>query len=52
MNIKYFFKLSVANGFHGFIKRRYDLYCAVIIKYLSRYNTLFAVAYNNADVLV
>lgn len=49
---KGFFNLNTVNGFHSFIKRRYDFYRGVATKYLNRYNALFAASYNNADVLV
>lgn len=49
---KSFFNLNAVNGFHSFIKRRYEFYRGVATKYLNRYNVLFAAAYNNADVLV
>lgn len=49
---KSFFILNTVNGFHSFIKRRYDFYCGVATKYLNRYNALFAASYNNVDVLV
>ena len=45
---KSFFNLNTVNGFHSFIKRRYDFYCGVATKYLNRYNALFASSYNNA----
>lgn len=45
---KYFFNLNTVNGFHSFIKRRYDFYRGVATKYLNRYNTMFAASYNNA----
>lgn len=49
---KGFFNLNTVNGFHSFIKRRYNFYRGVATKYLNRYNALFAASYNNADVLV
>ena len=49
---KGFFNLNTVNGFHSFIKRRYDFYRGVATKYLNRYNTLFAASYNNMGVLV
>lgn len=49
---KSFFNLNTVNGFHSFIKRRYDFYRGVATKYLNRYNALFAASYNNAAVLV
>lgn len=49
---KSFFNLNTVNGFHSFIKRRYDFYRGVATKYLNRYNVLFAASYNKADVLI
>lgn len=49
---KGFFNLNTVNGFHSFIKRRYDFNQGVATKYLNRYNFLFVASYNNADVLV
>lgn len=49
---KCFFNLNTVNGFHSFIKRRYDFYRGVATKYLNRYNTLFATSYNNAANMV
>ena len=48
---KGFFNLNTVNGFHSFIKRRYDFYRGVATKYLNRYNALFAASYNNTDIL-
>jgi len=48
---KNFFNLNTVNGFHSFIKRRYDFYRGVATKYLNRYNTLFVASYSNAAVL-
>ena len=47
---KSFFNLNTVNGAYNFIKRRYDFYRGVATKYLNRYNALFAVFYNKADV--
>lgn len=49
---KIFFNLNIVNEFHSFIKHHYDFYRGIAIKYLNRYNALFAASYNNADVLV
>ena len=49
---KSFFNLNTVNGFHSFIKHRYDFYRGVATKFLNRYNALFATSYNNADALV
>lgn len=49
---KGFFNLNTVNGFHSFIKRRYDFYRGVATKYLNRYNALFAASYNNIELLV
>lgn len=46
---KSFFILNTINGFHRFIKHRYDFCCGVATKYLNRYNALFAASYNNAE---
>ncbi len=49
---KSFFNLNTVNGFHSFIKKRYDFYQGVATKYLNRYNALFAASYRNAEALV
>lgn len=49
---KRFYHLNTVNGFHSFIKQRYDSYRGVAIKYLNRYNTLFSSAYRNIDSLI
>lgn len=49
---KSFFNLNTVNGFHSFIKRLYNFYRGVAIKYLNRYNVLFAAAYTNAEALI
>ena len=49
---KCFYHLNTVNGFHSFIKRRYEFYRGVATKYLNRYNALFSVAYHNvADII-
>lgn len=45
----HFFNLNTVNGFHGFIKKRYNFYRGVASKYINRYNALFAAAYRNAE---
>ncbi len=45
----HFFNLNTVNGFHSFIKKRYDFYRGVASKYINRYNALFAVTYRNAE---
>lgn len=47
-----FFNLNTVNGFHSFIKRRYEFYRGVATKYLNRYNAMFAASYSNAAVLI
>ena len=49
---KCFYNLNTVNGFHSFIKRRYDFYRGVATKYLNRYNALFASAYRKADTMI
>lgn len=49
---KCFFNLNTVDGFHSFIKRRYDFYCGVATKYLNQYNTLFTSSYNNAADMI
>ena len=49
---KNFFNLNTVNGFHSFIKRRYNFYRGVATKYLNRYNALFAAAYSNLNDLI
>lgn len=49
---KGFFHLNTVNGFHSFIKHRYNFYRGVATKYLNRYNTLFASAYRDAETLI
>ena len=47
-----FYHLNTVNGFHSFIKRRYNFYRGVATKYLNRYNALFSASYHNAEVLI
>ena len=47
-----FYHLNTVNGFHSFIKRRYNFYRGVASKYLNRYNALFSATYQNAEVMV
>jgi len=49
---KGFYHINTANGFHSFIKQRYDQYRGVATKYLNRYNALFAKTYRNDSDLV
>ena len=49
---KGFSNLNTANGFHSFIKERYEQFRGVATKYLNRYNALFAGAYRNGEKLV
>ena len=46
-NEKCFYHLNTVNGFHSFIKSRYNFYRGVATKYLNRYNALFSGAYRN-----
>jgi transposase-like protein len=46
-----FYNINTANGFHSFIKDRYNQYRGVATKYLNRYNTLFSKAFRNSDDL-
>ena len=47
-----FYHLNTANGFHSFIKSRYNQYRGVATKYLNRYNALFAKLYRSDESLV
>lgn len=49
---KCFYHLNTVNGFHSFIKSRYNFYRGVATKYLNRYNALFAAAYRNVGNLI
>lgn len=49
---KCFYHLNTVNGFHSFIKNRYNFYRGVATKYLNRYNTLFSATYRNAGSLI
>ncbi|NBH29171.1 hypothetical protein D3Z60_26610 [Lachnospiraceae bacterium] len=40
------------NGFHSFIKKRYDIYRGAASKYINRYNALFAATYRNAESII
>ena len=40
-----FYKLNTVNSFHLFIKRQYEFYHGVSIKYLNKYNALFSTVY-------
>ncbi len=48
----HFFNLNMVNGFHSFIKKRYDFYRGVASKYINRYNVLFAATYRNAELII
>jgi len=41
-----FSHINNVNGYHSFIKERYNAYRGVNTKYLNCYNTLFSRAYN------
>ena len=47
-----FYHLNTVNGFHSFIKKRYNFYRGVASKYINRYNALFSAAYRNAEAMV
>ena len=47
-----FYNLNTVNGFHSFIKRRYEFYRGVASKYINRYNALFGTAYRNAENII
>lgn len=47
-----FFNLNTVNGFHSFIKHRYEFYRGVASKYINRYNALFGTAYRNAENII
>ena len=49
---KGFANLNTANGFHSYIKERYEQLRGVAIKYLNRYNALFVGAYRNSENLL
>lgn len=49
---KCFYHLNTVNGFHSFIKNRYNFYRGVATKYLNRYNALFSAAYRNVASLI
>ena len=51
-NEKCFYHLNTVNGFHSFIKNRYNFYRGIATKYLNRYNTLFSAAYRNIEALI
>jgi hypothetical protein len=46
-----FSHINNVNGYHGFIKQRYNGYRGVATKYLNRYNTVFLKAYNYTSSL-
>lgn len=47
-----FYHLNTVNGFHSFIKKRYNFYRGVTSKYINRYNALFSTTYRNAETMV
>ena len=49
---KCFYHLNTVNGFHSFIKQKYNFYRGVATKYLNRYNVLFSAAYRHVDCLI
>lgn len=49
---KCFYHLNTVNGFHSFIKSRYNFYRGVATKYLNRYNALFSGVYRNVASLI
>jgi len=44
-----FYHINTANGFHSFIKDRYNQYRGVSTKYLNRYNGLFAKLFRGGE---
>jgi len=49
---KGFANINTSNGFHSFIKERYNQFRGVATKYLNRYNVLFSNAYRNIEGLI
>jgi len=47
-----FYNINTVNGFHSFIKERYNKYRGVATKYLNRYNVLFAKSFRNRSEAV
>jgi len=47
-----FAHVNTSNGFHSFIKDRYNQYRGVATKYLNRYNALFSGAFRNSEIFV
>ena len=47
-----FYNLNTVNGFHSFIKQRYEFYRGVASKYINRYNALFSATYRNAETMI
>lgn len=47
-----FYNLNTVNGFHSFIKQRYNFYRGVASKYINRYNTLFSTTYRNIENMI
>lgn len=46
-----FYNLNTVNGFHSFIKQRYEFYRGVASKYINKYNALFSTTYRNAAAM-
>jgi len=49
---KGFCNINTANGFHSYIKDRYNQYRGVATKYLNRYNALFSLSFHRGNELV
>ena len=47
-----FYNLNTVNGFHSFIKQRYEFFRGVASKYINRYNALFLTTYRNAEAMI
>ena len=43
-----FYNLNTVNGYHSFIKKRYNFYKGVATKFLNRYNVLFGLTYGKS----
>ena len=43
-----FYNLNTVNGYHSFIKKRYNFYKGVATKFLNRYNVLFSLTYGKS----
>ena len=44
----HFYNLNTVNGYHSFIKKRYNFYKGVATKFLNRYNVLFGLTYGKS----